>query len=248
MSIKIRSSTSFGGEAKPSVPRSKILRHIKEPYRSEKRYFVGKIHGHFSPSFSCFVTTYHCLLPESFCGWIRNDWNSRWGRTTDQKCSQYLERLVRYYSVTVPVNSKQFKIVGLLCFQAPERVHTQRSFARIAVRIPSIKSKTIPKLTYRLTSKTSHLLFRYEKPPLPGFTWLTHAGRSASSTTQLLLPGVLQDSSPHSLLTRDNTWGWLVAIRLEQNRPWRTSSAFLFRCCGNSYSKHNHLFLIASVH
>jgi hypothetical protein len=30
--IKIRSTTSFGGEVKPSVPCRKILRHVKEPY------------------------------------------------------------------------------------------------------------------------------------------------------------------------------------------------------------------------
>jgi hypothetical protein len=30
-----------------SVPCLKILPHVKEPYRYEKRYFVGKIHGHF---------------------------------------------------------------------------------------------------------------------------------------------------------------------------------------------------------
>jgi hypothetical protein len=32
-----------------------MLRNIKEPYKYEKRYFVGKIHYHFSPSFSCFL-------------------------------------------------------------------------------------------------------------------------------------------------------------------------------------------------
>jgi hypothetical protein len=29
--IKIRSTTYFRGEIKPSVPRRKILRHVKEP-------------------------------------------------------------------------------------------------------------------------------------------------------------------------------------------------------------------------
>jgi hypothetical protein len=28
------------------------LRHVKEPYKYEEKYFLGKIHGHFSPSFS----------------------------------------------------------------------------------------------------------------------------------------------------------------------------------------------------
>jgi hypothetical protein len=30
---KIRSTTSFGGEVKPSLPCRKILRHVKDPYR-----------------------------------------------------------------------------------------------------------------------------------------------------------------------------------------------------------------------
>jgi hypothetical protein len=30
--IKIRSTTFFGGEVKPSVPCRKILRHVKDPY------------------------------------------------------------------------------------------------------------------------------------------------------------------------------------------------------------------------
>jgi hypothetical protein len=36
--IKIRSTTSFGGEVKPSARCRKILRHVKEPKRYEKRY------------------------------------------------------------------------------------------------------------------------------------------------------------------------------------------------------------------
>jgi hypothetical protein len=44
--IKICTMTSFGGEVKPSVPCHKILRHVKEPYKYKKIYFVGKIHSH----------------------------------------------------------------------------------------------------------------------------------------------------------------------------------------------------------
>jgi hypothetical protein len=56
---------------KPSVPCRKILLHVKIPY-SMKDVLVGKIHGHFSPSFSCFET--RCwLLPEGSCECIRND-------------------------------------------------------------------------------------------------------------------------------------------------------------------------------
>jgi hypothetical protein len=43
--IKIRSTTSFGGEIKPSVPCHDILWHVKDPY-SMKEILVSKIHGH----------------------------------------------------------------------------------------------------------------------------------------------------------------------------------------------------------
>jgi hypothetical protein len=33
--IKIRSTTSFGGEVKPSVSCRKILQHVKDPYEYE---------------------------------------------------------------------------------------------------------------------------------------------------------------------------------------------------------------------
>jgi hypothetical protein len=51
MAIKIRSTTFFGGEVKPSVPCRKFLRLVKDPYHV-KETVVGIIHGHFSPSFS----------------------------------------------------------------------------------------------------------------------------------------------------------------------------------------------------
>jgi hypothetical protein len=35
--------TSFRGEVKPPAPCCKLLRHIKDIYRYEKRYFIGKI-------------------------------------------------------------------------------------------------------------------------------------------------------------------------------------------------------------
>jgi hypothetical protein len=66
--IKIRSTTSFR-EVKPLVPCRKILRHVNEPYKYVKWYLAGKIHGHFSPSVSCFGTRCHCWqLPESSSG------------------------------------------------------------------------------------------------------------------------------------------------------------------------------------
>jgi hypothetical protein len=48
---------SRGSEA--NCPCLKILWHAKDPY-SIKEIFLGKIHRHFSPSFSCFAT--RCLL------------------------------------------------------------------------------------------------------------------------------------------------------------------------------------------
>jgi hypothetical protein len=62
LAIKICSTTSFGREEKLSVPCRKILQHVKEPYRYEKRYSVHNIHNHFSPSFSCFITRCLCWL------------------------------------------------------------------------------------------------------------------------------------------------------------------------------------------
>jgi hypothetical protein len=57
---KLRRKTSFGGEMKPSVLCRKTLRHCEEPFGVWKRYFVGKIHGHFSPRF--FVLRYWVSL------------------------------------------------------------------------------------------------------------------------------------------------------------------------------------------
>jgi hypothetical protein len=54
---KIRSTTSFGEEVKPSVPYRKIL-HFKDPYNM-KEILVGKIHGHFSK-------TFHTSIPDDY--------------------------------------------------------------------------------------------------------------------------------------------------------------------------------------
>jgi hypothetical protein len=52
--VEIRSTTSFGGEVKPSAPGRKILRHVKYHYSYiiMKEILVGKTNGHFSPSLS----------------------------------------------------------------------------------------------------------------------------------------------------------------------------------------------------
>jgi hypothetical protein len=52
-------TTSLEGEVKPAVPCREILRNVKDPY-SVTEILVGKIHGHFSPSFSGSAT--RCLL------------------------------------------------------------------------------------------------------------------------------------------------------------------------------------------
>jgi hypothetical protein len=71
--IKIRSTTSFGGEVKPSVSCRKILWRVKRTRRVWNRHFVCEIHGHFTPTFSCFATRCLCwLLPYSCGRWIRN--------------------------------------------------------------------------------------------------------------------------------------------------------------------------------
>jgi hypothetical protein len=59
-----------------------------------KRYFAGKIHGHFSPSFSCFTNTFVLEMPEGSLavesGIIR---------------TEMAMRLVRYHPLTIPVRS-----------------------------------------------------------------------------------------------------------------------------------------------
>jgi hypothetical protein len=40
--IKIRSTTSFKGEVKPSVPCHKILQHVEDHCINEIGYFIGK--------------------------------------------------------------------------------------------------------------------------------------------------------------------------------------------------------------
>jgi hypothetical protein len=76
--VKIRSTNSFWGEIKPSFPCRNTLRHVKDPYRYENKYFVRKIHGHFSPNVSSFATRrLSRSLPEISDGWISNDHNHR---------------------------------------------------------------------------------------------------------------------------------------------------------------------------
>jgi hypothetical protein len=66
--IKVCNTPFFRGEVKQFVS-CEILQHVKETYKYEKRYFEGKIHGHFLPSFSRFsVRCLYWLLPESSGG------------------------------------------------------------------------------------------------------------------------------------------------------------------------------------
>jgi hypothetical protein len=82
MSIKFSTTASFGRNVKPSDPFRKILRqHVKEPYRHEKRYYAGKIHGDFSLRFASRRLCW--LLPELW--WMHQEWSElRWRRTSDQ--------------------------------------------------------------------------------------------------------------------------------------------------------------------
>jgi hypothetical protein len=44
--LRIRSTTSYGGEVKPSVPCRKILQRVKEPYEYERDTSYAKFTGH----------------------------------------------------------------------------------------------------------------------------------------------------------------------------------------------------------
>jgi TRAP-type mannitol/chloroaromatic compound transport system permease large subunit len=57
--INIRTMTAVEGEVKLEIPYQEILRHIKDTCVM-KEILLGKIQGHFSPSFSCFA--HGCLL------------------------------------------------------------------------------------------------------------------------------------------------------------------------------------------
>jgi hypothetical protein len=73
--IKIRSTTSFGRNIKPSR-RSHVVRFygMLKSLQVLKRYFVEKIEGHFSSRFSCFATRCLCWsLAVSSGGLLRND-------------------------------------------------------------------------------------------------------------------------------------------------------------------------------
>jgi hypothetical protein len=50
MAVKIRSTTSFGVDVKPSVP-CKILRQVKEPNEHERETSWAKFNGHFFARF-----------------------------------------------------------------------------------------------------------------------------------------------------------------------------------------------------
>jgi hypothetical protein len=72
----------------PIFPCREILRHAKDPC-SMKEMLVGKIHRHFSLTFSCFATRCVCwLLLENTGGGIRNDQNSgREAKSISNGCS-----------------------------------------------------------------------------------------------------------------------------------------------------------------
>jgi hypothetical protein len=71
--IKIRSTTSFGGEVKPSVPCRKILRHVKHPCSMKEILRKQNSRAFIAVSLSCFATKrLYWLLPESSGGLIRS--------------------------------------------------------------------------------------------------------------------------------------------------------------------------------
>jgi hypothetical protein len=65
---KICSMTSFREKVKPSVPCSKILQWVKEPYDHKRRYFTDKISHQVSPASLLEVSAGNCqraLVDES---------------------------------------------------------------------------------------------------------------------------------------------------------------------------------------
>jgi hypothetical protein len=77
-------------ETKPSVPCREILRHVRVPYGVCKRYFVGKIHGHFSPSFS-FIAIRQSNVKARELWWMNQEsLQLRRGETVNQKTDAVL--------------------------------------------------------------------------------------------------------------------------------------------------------------
>jgi hypothetical protein len=75
------STTSFGGEVKLLAPCRKVIWHVKDPCGVWKRYFIGKVHGHFSPSFPYFAT--RCMLVTAKELWWMNwEWLELSGERT----------------------------------------------------------------------------------------------------------------------------------------------------------------------
>jgi hypothetical protein len=107
------STTSFGGEVKPSVACRSTLLHVEESYSYEKSYFVSKIHGNFSPIFICLGTRRLLTIAREL--WWMNQalLELRWRCIIDQKWSQCMGRLVRCHPVTVTV--LLLRNVDLLC-------------------------------------------------------------------------------------------------------------------------------------
>jgi hypothetical protein len=83
--IKIRSTTSFGGEVKTSTPCHKVLRHVKEPlwyYADFDRQNSAVI---FNSVLPCFPT--RCLLKPQQITWVDESGiiRTEMGSTIDQK-------------------------------------------------------------------------------------------------------------------------------------------------------------------
>jgi hypothetical protein len=94
---------------KIQTPCCNILWHVKKTGRYDKRYFERKIHGHFSPSFSCFAT--RCILVISRELW----WMKRVTRT--QMRAHERPEMVAVHGVPCaipPRNSNHFTKSGYL--------------------------------------------------------------------------------------------------------------------------------------
>jgi hypothetical protein len=108
-------------EVKPSVSCRDFSRHIKSPFEIWKKYFVGKIQGHFfqvSPASPLSVSAGVIAIQ---LWWVNKELlQLTWESKLNLKWSQCLERLVRYHSVTLTENVR-CKIIS--CGQSGTGTH-----------------------------------------------------------------------------------------------------------------------------
>jgi hypothetical protein len=98
----MRSTTSFGGEVKPSIPCHKILRHVKDPLSDSIYILVGKIQRPFLAKFlsASLLGVFAATRAENSGVYIENDYNSDGEHNTSENGRSCMGRIVLYYYVT----------------------------------------------------------------------------------------------------------------------------------------------------